>query len=136
MIPPLGKFDRGAYKSLPEALDALEEAEGELRDIREESFELEAENERLQTEVQQWENADEAPPAVLRIMAMPSLDRDAFLADLCRECALLGVEWPASPRAETQRYTIAELAHLREIPAVEKKRRAQSETTAIRREEQ
>lgn len=28
--------------------------------------------------------------------SMKSLDRDAFLADLCRECALLGIEWPVS----------------------------------------
>ena len=37
------------------------------------------------------------------IVAMPSLERDAFLAELCRECALLGVEWPADPKAVTHR---------------------------------
>lgn len=32
---------------------------------------------------------------------LPSLDRDRFLADLCRECALLGIDWPSSPKDET-----------------------------------
>lgn len=40
-----------------------------------------------------------------QITSMPSIERDAFLADLARECALLGIEWPADPRAETQRIT-------------------------------
>lgn len=45
-----------------------------------------------------------APPSHARQIAeMPSLERDRFLADLCRECALLGIEWPASPKDETQR---------------------------------
>lgn len=33
--------------------------------------------------------------------SMTGLDRDAFLADLCRECALLRIEWPADPKDET-----------------------------------
>ncbi len=35
--------------------------------------------------------------------SMSGLDRDAFLADLCRECALLGIEWPANPKDITTR---------------------------------
>jgi hypothetical protein len=30
------------------------------------------------------------------------IDRDAFLADLARECALLGVEWPPSCKEATR----------------------------------
>lgn len=90
-------------ETLSEAISMLVELEAESREDKDYIGELEAENERLTTEVQHWENDDAAPPLVQEVLDMPSLDRDRFLADLCRECALLGIEWPASPRDETAR---------------------------------
>lgn len=44
-----------------------------------------------------------SPFATAREMldSMKGLDRDAFLADLARECALLGIDWPSSPKDDT-----------------------------------
>lgn len=49
-----------------------------------------------------WESDDVPHTAVIEtIVGLPSIDRDTFLADLARECALLGVEWPPSCKDAT-----------------------------------
>ena len=98
-----------------DVMDTTEKAlREEIEDLREEVDALDSDLENCQQERRSLEDycneleakladVDEAEPLVAAVLGLPSLDRDRFLADLCRECALLGIEWPASPKDETQR---------------------------------
>lgn len=87
----------------------LDEALAKIHDLECEVAELEGSLENRHKEISaleaELEHVIDDGPSVAQVVEMPSLDRDRFLADLCRECSLLGIDWPASPKDETARLT-------------------------------
>ena len=92
-------------KKLDDALAKIEDLQDQVGD---QELSLENCHEEISGLNAELEHIMESGPEVADIVGMPSLERDAFLADLCRECALLGIEWPADPKAVTQRLTKAD----------------------------
>lgn len=86
--------------NLRDAFAIIDRLVSENDDLRSSNNDFEAMVVELEDQLGEKENQ---PSTVQEIVSMPSLDRDRFLADLCRECALLGIEWPASPKDETAR---------------------------------
>ncbi len=81
--------------TLEEALKVIDKQARRIDDLEESLAEAEGDADAFESQLDAvMQEAEDRQPLVAEVMEMPSLDRDRFLSDLCRECALLGIEWP------------------------------------------